>query len=403
MSIRQRLYPDPQAVPMLTRHCADARFVWNLGLEQREMWKRERTAKVNTATQMRELTEARRAFEWLGNGSVMVQQQALRDLDQAYQNWWSNPGHFGHPTWRKAVLHEGFRIVALITRPVSRKWGEVHIPKVGYVRFRLTRQWSEIEAAKSARVTLDRAGRWHVSFTSPAPAFARVPSGAVVGLDMGVAASVTTSDGEHLRMPALLTKGETQRKRRLQRQMSRQVKGSNRRTTTRLAFAKLAARESARRKDWIEQTTTRLVRDYDSIVMENLAVKNMVRSARGTMDKPGKNVRAKAALNRSIHGQAWALFRKRITDKATAATSPVEFVAVNPAFTSQRCSSCGHTAKENRESQAAFICRSCGHSDNADVNAARNILAAGQAVTGRGGTPRVSGPTKRQPPVGAAA
>jgi len=403
VSIRERLYPSRESEPVLVRHCSDARYVYNLGLEQRSFWRRGMPS-ISVYDQKRSLTEARQGT-WLGEGSSVVQQQALFDLDRAFKNWWRNPSHFGRPTWRKAGVHEGFAIRDLSVRRVNRKWGEVLIPKCGWVRFRISRQWTDICAGTSARVTLDRAGRWHVSFTTLPPAFERTSTGAVVGIDMGVATTATTSDGEHLAMPVLLSPGEVQRKRRLQRKLARQQKGSNRRTRTKRQIATLAARETDRRKDWIEQTTTTLVRDYDVICIEALSVKNMVRSAKGTVENPGKNVRQKAGLNRAISAQAWALFRKRLTDKATYATSPVELVAVNPAYTSQRCSECGYMAPENRESQAVFCCRSCGHSANADVNAAINIRAAGLAVAGRGGTPHAqpetakhSGPTKRQPP-----
>lgn len=358
--------------------------------------------------QKRSLTEARQ-HTWLGEGSSVVQQQALFDLDRAFKNWWKNPGHFSRPTWRKAGVHEGFAIRDLSVHRINRRWGEVLVPKCGWVRFRISHQWVDICSGTSARVTLDRAGRWHVSFTAPQPAFKRLPTGAAVGLDLGITATVTTSDGEHLRMPDLLGPGESQRKRRLQRRLARQQKGSARRARTRAQIARLSAREADRRKDWIEKATTTLVREHDVLSIEDLAVKNMVRSARGSVERPGTNVRQKAGLNRSISSQAWALFRKRLTDKATAATDPdgsprpVVVVAIPPAYTSQRCSECGHTAKENRENQAVFLCRSCGYSANADVNAAINIRAAGLAVAGRGGTPGVAGPVKRQPPCPVAA
>jgi len=131
----------------------------------------------------------------------------------------------------------------------------------------------------------------------------------------------------------------------------------------------------------------------------------MIRSAKATTINPGKNVRAKAGLNRSISSQAWALFRQRLTDKATNATSPSVLVAVNPACTSLRCFRCGHTDKRNRKSQAIFCCLKCGYTDNADVNAAHNIVGRRLAVTGRGGTSHArstktehSDPMKRQPP-----
>ncbi len=387
---------------MLIRHCADARYVWNLGLEQRSFWRRG-MASISVYDQKRSLSEARQGT-WLGEGSSVVQQQALFDLDRAFKNWWNNPGHFSRSTWRKAGVNEGFAIRDLSVRHINRRWGEALVPKCGWARFRISRKWADISAATSARVTLDRAGRWHVSFTTPPTVFKRQPTDAVVGLDMGVASTVTTSNRENLSMPALLSPGENQRKRRRERKLAGQQKGSNRRNVTKHQIARLSARETDRRKDWIEKTTTTLVREYDIICIEDLKVKNMVRSAKGTVENPGNNVAQKRGLNRSISSQAWALFRQRLTDKAAAATSLVAVVVVNPAYTSQRCSGCGHTTSENRKNQAEFQCVVCSYTDNADVNAANNILAAGLAVTGRGGTPHAkpeiaehSGPMKRQP------
>ena len=334
---------------------------------------------------MLELAQARKET-WLGEGSSPIQQQALRDLDRAFQNWYKRPDHFARPTWRKKDINEGFAIRDLSVRRINRKWGEVWVPKCGWVRFRVTRQWHDIVQASSARVTKDRGGRWFVSFTYPAPQITREPTGEIVGIDMGIAHTATLSTGEFLDMPELLSKGEAQRKRRLQRQLARQVKASKRRSRTKLAIAKLSAKESDRREDWIEKTTTELVRNYDLIVLEDLKVKNMTRSAKGTVENPGKNVKAKSGLNRSILEQGWGMFRQRLTDKAANATSPVEVIFVNPAYTSMRCSKCGHTEQKNRKSQATFLCQACAHTNNADLNAAKNIIAAGLAVYGRQGT-----------------
>ena len=106
MSIRQRLRPDHESAAWLAKHCADARFVYNLGLEQRNLWQRHRLQKVTTATQMKELAQARQANDWLRSGSSSVQQAALRDLDRAFRNWWKSPHHFAHPTWRRAGIHD---------------------------------------------------------------------------------------------------------------------------------------------------------------------------------------------------------------------------------------------------------------------------------------------------------
>jgi putative transposase len=376
---RYRLVPTSAQAVVLARHCADARYVWNLALEQANFWRAGRGPTPGPAVRQRQLAEARRG-SWLGAGSSSVQQQALRDFDRALANWWA--GTHRRPRWRKAGIDEGFCVRDVKVRRLNRRWATLHVPKCGPVRFRLSRPLPATFGM--GRVTLDRAGRWHVSFAAPQPTLARRASGRKVGVDLGVAATVTLSDGRHLHAPGLRP-GEAQRLRRLQRQMARQHVGSARRARTRRQVARLKAREADRRKDWIEQTTTRLVREFDLVAVEDLAVKNMVRSAKGTIAAPGVNVAAKRGLNRAISAQGWSMLRRRLEEKA--ATCGVVVVAVDPRFTSQRCAVCGHTCPENRESQAVFRCRACGHEANADVNAATNILAAGLAVTARGGTP----------------
>ncbi len=151
MSIRWRLYPNLDNNEILVMHCSNARFVYNLGLEQRNLWRKDRTARINYRTQAKELAEARQAFTWLNEGSSAVQQQALRDLDRAFQNWWKRPDHFSRPTWRKAGDNKGFYITDLLVRKLSHKWGEVSVSKAGWVRFRLSKPFSEIEASTPGR------------------------------------------------------------------------------------------------------------------------------------------------------------------------------------------------------------------------------------------------------------
>lgn len=364
MAHKYRMYPDDDT--MLWKHANDARAVWNVALESFNLLPR-----TDFTTWTRQLADARAEFDWLGEGSSSVQQAALRDLHQALKNWWDTPAHFGRPTWRSYRKgHNGFLIRDLTVEKLNRKWGRVKVPKLGWVKFRLSRPLPT--GVKSARVT-HRAGKWFVSFVAPQPAVEREQTGAVVGLDFGVANTVTTSDGDHLSQPASVSP----RLSRLQRKLARQKKGSHRREQTKAKIARLRERERDTRKDWIEKTSTRLVQDYDLIVLEDLKVKNMMSSAAGTVEAPGTNVAQKRGLNRSIAAQGWAMLRQRIEQKAKAATSPVLVVAVNPANTSRRCYACGHTAANNRESQAVFVCRSCGHSDHADVNAAKNILRQG--------------------------
>ena len=387
--MRFRLYPTPAQEEALLGHCAQARFVWNLALEQANWYRPQWGPTPGYVAQSAQLTEARAASEWLASGSFTVQQQALRDFAQAMKNFWA--GTHGRPTWRRKGTHEGFRVVAVRpghVRRLNRRWGDVFVPKVGRVRFRWTRAVGEV---KSYRVTRDRAGRWHVAFAQPPRPLDRHPTGAAVGIDRGVANTLATSDGTFLHAPAMTT-SERARHARLQRHLARQQKGSARRARTQQALARLRAKEADRVKNWVEQTTTALVLDHDLIAVESLAVRNMTRSARGTAASPGRNVRAKAGLNRQILARRWGLFARRLKEKADLAG--VMVIEVPAAYTSQRCSACAHVAAESRESQAAFRCIACGHMEHADTNAALNILAAGRAVTARGG--EQSSPSNRE-------
>lgn len=179
-----------------------------------------------------------------------------------------------------------------------------------------------------------------------------------------------------------MTPIERARLARLQRRLARRIKGSRRRERARRAISRLRAHETDRAKDWIEKTTTILVRDFDLIAMEDLRIRAMTRSGQGTIAVPGRNVAAKSGLNREILARRWGLFARRLCEKATLTS--VVVVKVNPMNTSRRCHACGHVAAENRKSQAVFGCVACGHLAHADVNAALNILAAGRAVTAQG-------------------
>jgi transposase len=204
-----------------------------------------------------------------------------------------------------------------------------------------------------------------------------------------VAVSAALSTGELLTCPGLRPK-EAERLVRLQRRLAKAKRGSSRRGRLRAWVARVRAREVQRRKDWCEKTSTDVARRFDVIRVEDLRIQNMTRSAKGTREAPGRNVRQKAGLNRSILAHGWGLLVQRLEQKA-----PGRVEKVGAAFTSQTCNACGQVAAESRESQARFRCVACGHEANADVNAARNI-AAGHAVTARGGV-GLPKPVNREP------
>jgi len=252
MAHRDRVAPTPDQLSVLARQCADARDAGNPALEQANYYRPGRPM-PGSAERSRQLTEARKGT-WLGEGSSSVQQQALRDFDQAMRNWWA--GTHRRPRWRKAGVDEGVcgRDVSVVR--LNRRWATRQVPTCGPVRVRLSRPLPATHGM--ARVTSDRSRRSHVRFSVPQPVFERTPTGAAVGLDAGVVATVTTSDGRMFHAPGLRP-GETQRLCRLLRNLARQEKGSTRRDTTKTAIARRKAREADRRRDLIEQTTTSLV------------------------------------------------------------------------------------------------------------------------------------------------
>jgi transposase len=375
------LYPAAAQVDILSRHCEDARLVWNLAVEQQSWWWPGRGHAPGSAERQRQLAQARAAEPWLREGSSAVQQQALRDFDRAMAAFFRPDNPAGEPKYRSKRGPQGFVIRDTKVRRVTRRRGEVQVPKCGWVRFRWTRTLPA--HLGMARVKVDRAGRWHVSFPAPQPALARRAGGGPVGIDRGVRTALVTSGKQHYRAPQISGR-QAARYLALQQRLLRQAQGSRRRDKTRHAMAQITAHVTDRRRDWAEKISTHLVKDHDLIVVEKLNTQGMVRkpAAKPDPEHPGgflpNRAGAKAGLNRAILSSCWGLFARRADQKAAASGAAV--VYVDPRFTSQQCHVCGHTAPGNRDSQAVFRCQQCGHGDHADVNAARNILARGLAT-----------------------
>ncbi len=376
MAHRYRMYPTAQqSVFMLERHCSDARYVWNLAVEQFN-WGRAGRPAPGPVQRQKQLAQARQAFEWLAAGSSPVQQQALRDFDRAVAGFFN--GVYRRPSWRRKHLNEGFCIRDSRVEIVNGKWAHVFVPKLGPVKFRLSRPLP-VGKLGMARVTF-KAGRWHVSFPAAQPAVPGVPGREenVVGIDRGVKTTLALSDATMLRAP-VMRRGEQKKLVRLQRQLAGCRKGSLRRGKVKARIAKLHARVADRRKDWVEKTTTRIASTYGVVAVEKLPTRNMVRTPKPKHDPDhaghylpnGKA--AKAGLNRGIYANCWGQIAQRLEHKTSA--SGTVLVEVPAAYSSLECRSCGHSVKENRKSQAEFCCVNCGHQDHADIQAANTILA----------------------------
>ena len=396
-AFRYRLEPTPVQEVLFRRTAGCCRWAYNWALAaRREAW-RAHGEHLGYAEQANWLPVLKRAAgtDWLGEVPSHCLQQALRDLATAYKNFFEDLAKAGRgeirsaevrrPRFRSKLRHDSFRFPD--PAQVSLDGDRLVLPKAGRVRLRLSRPLE----GDIRHVTVVREGRhWFASILCRIEAAQAVPPARprTVGLDVGVAHAVTASDGSMHDVP-VPSRAERNHLRRLQRRVSRRQKGSMRRRRARQRLADYHRKLARRRHDALHKLSTALVKSHDLVALEDLRVKSMTASARGTVEAPGRNVRAKAGLNREILARGWAELRRQLEYKAMWAGKTV--VAVPPANTSRRCNECGHTDPENRKSQARFVCRRCGHEANADVNAARNILelaigitAAGQAAAGRG-------------------
>ncbi|MGH2900235.1 MAG: RNA-guided endonuclease InsQ/TnpB family protein [Solirubrobacteraceae bacterium] len=393
LAYRYRLYPTVEQADALGRWCGCARAIYNAGREQRQVAWRDCGVSLGYNQQGAGLDDLKRALPWLVEPHSDVLQQALRDLDRAYRNFYE--GRAGYPRFRRKGRRDSFRIQnrkrgGIRVRRLNRRWGEVVIPKLGAVRFR----WSRKPIGEIRHLTVSRdALGWHVCLCCEQPAAEPAPhTGPAVGIDRGVAATIALSTGELHHCPGLAP-GQAERMRRLARRAGRQEtarrrqpndqrKRSRRHQRTLDQLAKLKAREARIRNDFLHKLTTDLAKNHGLVAIEDLRVTSMTRSAKGTIEQPGANVRAKSSLNRAILAQGWGECARMLDYKLARRAGTL--VKVPAAHTSQTCAACGVVDRRSRRTQTAFCCTGCGHSANADTNAARNILAAGQAVTARG-------------------
>jgi putative transposase len=412
---RYRLYPTPGQAERLTEWGHTCRAVWNMALAQRQFLYTQRGVTLRAAKQCRQLTEARAELDWLADLPAQSAQQVLAHLDGAYANWW-NPEHpAGPPRFKKRSGGPSvpFPGQAVAVRRVSRKWAQVWLPKLGWVRLRLSRPLGG--ALRNATVGRDALG-WHVSFGVATGARPAAPNGLPgCGVDFGVACSAFVSTEPQPRlMPPTLTQGERRRLLGLERRKARQLHWAKRhnhgqysrrlrRTITEIAA--LRARQARRRLDFTHKLTTDLANSHGWVGIEDLQVKAMTASAKGTALAPGRNVKAKAGLNRSVLDNAPGERRRQLGYKAPRFGSQLRLV--HPVGTSQTCSACGVRDPESRPGCGReFACTACGFQAHADRNAAKNIevLAAGWAVDSTRSHPMVARPARsrmREPLVGA--
>jgi putative transposase len=220
-------------------------------------------------------------------------------------------------------------------------------------------------------------GKWFVSIQTEREVEKPMPkSSSVIGIDMGVIRFATLSDGSHL-APLNSFRRHEDRLRKAQQAMSRKTRFSSNWRWAKARIQRIHARIGNTRRDYLHKTTTAISQNHAIVCIEDLQVRNMSKSAKGNIKNPGRNVRAKSGLNKSILDQGWFEFRRQLDYKL--AWNGGYLIAVPPQNTSRTCPCCGHVSADNRQTQARFACVECGLTENADVVGAINILRAGHA------------------------
>ncbi len=366
---KYRLKANRTTAQQCVRFAGACRFVWNkiLSINEGRYLAGVPRLSYNDAAKLLTLWKQSEEYGWLNTVHSQVLQQCLKDLDHAYTNLFA--GRAQPPTYRKKFLSDAFRY----PQGFAVEGNKVYLPKIGWVRF-----WkSRAIDGTIKNVTVSRNGKhWFVAFQVemeiPNPVH---PSDAWVGIDLGVATFAALSDGR-LMPPLNALRTQEYKLARAQQKLAQKVKFSQNWQKQQARIRRIHTKIANCRHDFLHKHSTEISKNHAVIVIEDLQVRNMSRSAKGTMDEPGKNVAAKSGLNKAILDQGWGMYRTMLRYKQ--AWRGGEVIAVNPRYTSQRCAECGHVSAKNRVQQALFSCQACGYSYHADINAARNILALGQ-------------------------
>jgi putative transposase len=364
---RYRFYPTAAQARLLTRTFGCVRLVYNLGLQaRRDAWEqREENAGYKATSALLTAWKKTAEYSFLNEVSCVPLQQALRHLDTAYQKFFNGEARYPRLKSRKRSRRSAEFTASAFTYQA----GELRLAKL--MDEPLNVVWSrplpDDAVPSTVTVSQDRAGRWFVSLRVVVPAVTAPTTTTMVGVDAGLNRLLTLSDGTTVGNPRHETR-ERAALVRAQRNLARKQKDSNNREKARLRVARVHARIADRRRDVLQKVTTRLVRENQVLVIEDLAVRNMLKNHR---------------LARAISDASWGLFRTLLEYKA--AEYGRTLIAVPRWYPSTRlCSVCGTRAGKMALSVRAWTCTACDTKHDRDVNAARNILAAGLAVTACG-------------------
>lgn len=366
-AFRYELMPSREQDRLMRRFAGSCRFVYNKGLAlQKERYERGEE-KLGYGALCKVLAEwkAQSQTLWLNEAPSQALQQALKDLERAYSNFFAKRASF--PRFKKKGRSDSFRYPQGIK--LDQANSRLFLPKLGWVRYRNSRE--VLGTVKNVTVS-QSCGKWFVSIQTEREVAQPVPqSTTAVGIDMGIARFATLSDGTFY-APLNSFRRHEKALRKAQQALSRKVKFSNNWRKAKARVQRIHARIANARRDFLHKVSNAISKNHALVCIEGLRVRNMSKSAAGTTEQPGKNIRAKAGLNKSILDQGWFEFRRQLDYKL--AWRGGWLVVVPPQNTSRTCPHCGHVSAENRQTQARFVCVECGFEDNADLVGAINIL-----------------------------
>jgi putative transposase len=373
------LQPNGAQERNMRRFAGACRFVYNEALALQKARYERGEKKLCYAGLCKLLTQWRKSARtpWLRDAPAHPLQQALKDLERAYKNFFAQRA--GFPKFKKRGQRDSFRYPDPKGFKLDQANGRIFLPKLGWMRLRLSR--AVLGAPCNATVSRS-ADRWYVSILTEREVEQPGPQAtSAIGIDVGIARFATFSDGGFL-APLNSFKRHEARLRRAQRTLSRKVKFSHNWKKAKARVQRIHARIGNARGDYLHKATSAISKNHAMVCIEDLRIRNMSRSAAGTAENPGQRVRAKSGLNKSILDQGWFEFRRQLEYKFQWAGG--RLIAVPPQGTSQRCPECDCVSAANRLTQARFRCVQCLYEDHADVVGAKNVLARGYRVAACG-------------------
>ncbi len=376
----------------MRRYAGACRFVYNKALALQKENHDAGNKFIGYVAMAKHLTSWRNSAEtpWLKDSPCHPLQQALKNLDKAYKNFFENRADF--PSFKRKGAGESFHYPDPKQIKLDQANDRISLPKLGWLRYRKSRE----VLGEVRNVTVSKSGgKWFASIQTQREVEQPLPTATTaIGIDVGIGRFVTMSDGEFI-VPLNCFKKHLPRLARCQRSMSRKVKFSNNWKKAKARVQKIHTGIANARKDFLHKTTTAISKNHALVCIEDLQVRNMSRSSKGTIEQPGKKVSQKSGLNRAILDQGWGEFRRQLNYKMAWCGGVL--LCVPPQHTSQTCPWCGHVSRENRQTQASFLCVDCGYKNHADVVAAINVLARGHRVLACGEMVQPGRSTKQEP------